>query len=87
MSHTTTPKFWEHYRALPPKIQKSASRSFAMLQKNPHHPSLHLKRTEDGKTWSARVSKNYRAVGRPKPDGIIWVWIGPHDEYERLLKQ
>lgn len=27
----------------------------------------------------------YRALAAEAPDGLIWFWIGPHGEYERLL--
>jgi hypothetical protein len=36
---------------------------------------------------SARVGRVYRAVGvHSASDEIVWFWIGPHDEYEKLLK-
>jgi hypothetical protein len=28
---------------------------------------------------------NYRALGDPADDGIVWFWIGGHDEYMRLV--
>jgi len=27
----------------------------------------------------------YRALAADGPDGLVWFWIGLHDEYERLL--
>jgi hypothetical protein len=36
--------------------------------------------------WSVRVGRRYRALGLDKSEGVIWFWIGPHDEYERLLR-
>jgi len=44
---------------------------------------LHLKRV--GEYWSVRIGLDFRAVGVDSPDGIIWSWIGPHDEYVRLV--
>jgi len=35
--------------------------------------------------WSVSAGQNHRAVGVEDPDGILWFWIGPHDEYERLI--
>jgi hypothetical protein len=39
--------------------------------------------------WSVRVDRNYRALCMKTEDGgetvFVWFWIGPHDEYERLL--
>ena len=36
--------------------------------------------------YSARVNDEYRDVGQMRSDGIVWFWIGKHEEYERLLK-
>ena len=36
---------------------------------------------------SARVGINHRAIGIEVDDGLLWTWIGPHDEYVRLLNQ
>ena len=33
----------------------------------------------------ARINRDYRVIGVMQGDTIIWFWIGPHDEYERLL--
>jgi hypothetical protein len=29
---------------------------------------------------------SYRAIGVRENDQVTWVWIGAHDEYDRLLK-
>jgi hypothetical protein len=41
--HRTTRRFWRCYEALPPEIQRVADQNFALLQRNPRHPSLHFK--------------------------------------------
>jgi hypothetical protein len=33
------------------------------------------------------VTLGYRAVGVREGGTIIWFWIGPHAEYERLLSR
>jgi hypothetical protein len=38
-----------------------------------------------GHYWCARVGPGYRALGREYEGIFYWFWIGPHDEYERLL--
>ena len=81
--HHTTPQFWKCYDALPKAIRRSADRSYALLKKNPDHPSLHLKKV--GKYWSVRASQSHRALGIEIDDGILWFWIGQHGEYERIL--
>jgi hypothetical protein len=84
MKHFTHPRFWQHYQQLPPQVQQLADKNFALLKKNPQHPSLHFKRV--GRFWSVRVGLVYRALAVDGPEGPIWFWIGDHVEYDRLLK-
>ena len=37
--------------------------------------------------YSARVSTDYRALGVRDGDDIVWFWIGPHHEYDRMLNR
>lgn len=76
MSHYASPAFWDRYSALPERVRALADKNYALLNENPEHPSLHLKRV--GRYWSARVGRDYRALGVPADDGILWIWIGPH---------
>lgn len=57
--------------------------NFELLKQNPRHPSLRLKKAHS--YWSVRVGRDYRALGRDVDDGILWGWIGPHDEYDKIL--
>jgi hypothetical protein len=84
MNHFATPDFWHCYRQLPEAIQELVDKSFALLQQNPQHPSLRLKKI--GSFWSARVGLHYRALARVRAEGLVWFWIGHHSDYERLLK-
>lgn len=84
MNHFATPGFWYHYRQLLPEVQELANKNFALLQQDPHHPSLRLKKIDS--FWSARVGLHYRALARDRAEGLVWFWIGHHSEYERLLK-
>ena len=81
--HHTSPMFWACYDELPPEVRAAADRSYALLRQNPQHPSLHFKRID--RFWSVRATRGYRALGVDVPDGILWFWIGPHAEYERIL--
>ncbi|MBV8819279.1 MAG: hypothetical protein JO022_13035 [Acidobacteriaceae bacterium] len=83
MIHHAAPDFWNAYRALPIEIQELANRAFGVLKSDPQHPSLHFKRIDD--LWSVRVGAHYRALGVGVKDGILWVWIGSHAEYDRLI--
>ncbi len=85
MNHFTTPDFWHLYDKLPKEIQILADKNFELLKENPEHPSLHFKQVED--YWSARVGRGYRVLARETKVGLLWFWIGLHDEYERLIRQ
>jgi len=81
--HHATPQFWERLEKLPESVQSLARRSFELLKQNPGHPSLHFKKV--GRFWSARVGLNHRALAVQDGPDFIWVWIGDHDEYDRLI--
>jgi hypothetical protein len=80
--HYTTQRFWKCYNALPKAIQRVADQNYELLKADPSHPSLHFKKV--GPYWSVRVGKGYRALG--VQDGISWVWIGTHAEYDQLIR-
>lgn len=84
MKHFASPDFWFHYRLLPENIQDLADKNFSLLKETSRHPSLRLKKV--GIFWSARVGISYRALGKEREEGIIWIWIGTHAEYEQLIK-
>jgi len=83
LKHFTSPDFWERFNDLPPEVQKLARENYERLKTNPRHPSLHLKKA--GGYWSVRVGREYRALGKNVEGGILWGWIGPHDEYTKIL--
>lgn len=84
MKHRASVKFWFHYRRLPDEVRESADRCFEFLRADPHHPSLHLKRI--GRFHSVRVGLHYRALAVEDGPDWVWFWIGPHSEYDVLLK-
>jgi len=83
LNHYASPEYWQSYRALPVSIQRLADRCFEQLKRDPKYPSLHFKKV--GRYWSARVGAHYRAVGVESADGIVWFWIGPHAQYDKLI--
>jgi hypothetical protein len=85
VKHSASSSFWAAYHALPESVRRLADKSFALLKQNPAHPSVHLKSV--GRYCSARVGLHHRALGVPLPDGIVWFWIGAHDEYERIIRR
>lgn len=83
LNHYTSSSFWQSYYKLPRNIQKIADQKYELLKQNPRHPSLKLKRIR--KLWAVRVTKNYRALGFDEGDGILWFWIGDHQEYDQII--
>ena len=55
-----------------------------MLKNDARHPSLRLKKVGD--YWSARVGIHHRALAIEVENGLLWTWIGTHEEYERLIR-
>jgi hypothetical protein len=77
--------FWKCFNRLPAMAQTTARKQFEFFQSDHLHPSLHFKELEPG-LWSARVSRNYRALAYREDDTLNWFWIGSHAEYDKLLK-
>ncbi len=71
------------YEALSGNIRRLADKNFKLLQADSRHPSLRLKRA--GEFWSVRVGDHYRALGVDTEGGILWIWIGTHADYDKLL--
>jgi hypothetical protein len=78
-------RFWRGYRLLAPETRTLARKTYRLWRINPRHPSLHFKKVLPD-LWSIRVGRDYRALATEETGLLIWFWIGPHDEYERLLK-
>ncbi len=83
--HRATSRFWSCLEQLPLPIQNLARKNYKLLKENSRHPSLRFKKV--GKVWSARVGINHRAVAVEDGSDYIWVWVGSHDDYEKLLKK
>lgn len=81
--HRTTERFRQALRRLPQRIRERADKAFALLRENPRHSSLHFKKV--GVFWSARVDAGTRALAVRDGGDFIWVWIGSHDDYERII--
>lgn len=84
MKHKTASSFWKYYEHLPVDIRDLADKNFQLLKDNPSHPSLQFKKV--GKVWSVRVGSNYRAIATQIEEGYLWIWIGTHAEYDKLLR-
>lgn len=76
-------RFWALYEALPSDIRDLAEKNYRLLNRDPHHPSLHFKKI--GQFWSVRIGLQYRALGLPVDDGVYWFWIGTHADYDKMV--
>ena len=80
-------EFFEEYRRLPRHIREKIKRAHRLFLNNPWHGSLDFKpiRSMSG-IYSARIDDQYRALGRREGNVIYWFWVGPHDEYDRMIR-
>lgn len=89
MKSTATPRFWKLLAELPQDIQLLAEKNYRLWRDNPQHPSLNFKRLSGtGPRFSVRVGEHYRAIGwKLEDEGVEWVWIGTHADYDQMLKR
>jgi hypothetical protein len=73
------------YEKLPDDIRALADRNYNVLANDPKHPSLHFKNIGDNR-WSVRIGRDFRALAQEEKKVFTWVWIGAHEEYDRLIK-
>jgi hypothetical protein len=86
VTSVATRRFWDLFTSLPGDVQKLAVKNYHLWRRDPYHPSLRFRRLKGSKDrFSVRVGDHYRALGRLESDRVIWVWIGSHEEYDRLL--
>lgn len=87
MTSKTTPQFWEHYARLPAEIQQLADKCYQLWLSNPAHASVSFKAISGSSgLHSARVGIHYRALAYKEGATVVWVWIGHHSEYDRLIR-
>jgi len=80
------PSFWESYEKLDKATRERAKKAFVLWAENPFHPSLRFKCINSQEsTWSVRIRRGIRAVGKLKDDTVTWFWIGNDDEYEKFF--
>jgi hypothetical protein len=88
MNSHVTDDFIACFHKLSEKIQRTAQKNYKLWKQNSHHPGLDFKKVHTTKPiYSVRISIGWRALGIMEGDNIIWFWIGPHPEYDRILKQ
>jgi len=72
---------------MPGSPQTSGDWPRRRIRWNPEHSSLHFKKLKGNEAlWSIRVGRQYRALARRRDNLVVWVWIGHHSDYDRLVK-
>jgi len=88
MTSRATRRFWKLYKSLPKPVQRLAAKNYRLWRNNPAHPSLDFKPLHgSGERFSVRVGDHYRALGQRVADGVEWVWIGTHEDYNKLIRR
>jgi hypothetical protein len=86
MNSFTSRRFREAYANLPEPVRRQARRAYRLFRRDPSHPSLNLKKVDqENSVYSVRVGRGYRALGRLDGSDMVWFWIGPHGDYDRLI--
>jgi len=84
----TTRQFRDRLAELPRDVRERAQKAYDLFKDNPAHRSLQFKQVHPRRPiWSARVTGDYRVLGHRDGDEILWFWIGPHAEYDRIIAQ
>jgi len=82
-----TDDFRACFAQLPERIQRLARRSYRRWKADLGHPGIDFKRVgKKSPIYSVRVGIGWRALGLMQGNTMLWFWIGPHAEYDRLVK-
>jgi hypothetical protein len=82
-----TRRFWHLYAELPLNVQALAVKNYHLWRADPAHPSLRFRRLRDMEDFvTVRVGDHHRALGVLAPGSVEWVWIGPHSEYDHMIR-
>ena len=81
--HRATTRFWDSYNRLPEPVKKAARQNFGFFEVEPQASLLALQ--ENRQVLVCGAGLNYRALAVKDGPDLVWVWIGPHDEYEKLV--
>ena len=88
MTSRFTAGYFKRLKRLPKDVQRRTIKTLELLEQDARYPSLHFKELSARHgAWSARVSRDYRMVGYRDAEVIEWFWVGPHDQYDKLLNR
>ena len=84
--HDWDPNFLKHSENLILLHGAKSSELISYSKDNPRHGSLQFRRVRGTRNhYSARVDDYYRVLGVVEGNVITWYWVGPHDEYDRMI--
>jgi mRNA-degrading endonuclease RelE of RelBE toxin-antitoxin system len=84
----TTNQFRKLFADLPKPVQEQTRKAYRQFKQDPSYPSLRFKKVHPKlPIYSARINKDYRAVGQVEEDTVICFWVGFHAEYNLRLDQ
>ena len=78
-----TSRFWSCFEQSDQSTQSIARRNYERLRYGPRQPSLRFKKVGD--FWSVRIGRSHRAIAVEDKGDLIWMWIGTHGEYDRIV--
>ena len=88
MTSRTSRCFRRWLTRLPDDVRRQARKAYGLFSRDPRHPSLRLKRVHATQPiYSVRIGIGCRAVGVLAGEEMVWFWMGPHSDYEKLLAQ
>ena len=86
MRSFTSRRFRDAFGTLPAHVQQQARRAYQLFQDDPSHSGLNFKKVdEENNTHSVRVGLGYRGLGQLDGSDIVWYWIGPHADYDKMI--
>ncbi len=88
MKSHLTDEFIRRFRELPRRIQRVARKNYRLWKRNPSHPSHQFKHVGKGlPVYAVRIGIGWRALGLLEGNTVVWFWIGPHAEYDGLIRR
>jgi len=79
-----TKRFWKCYGELPGEVRNLADRYYKLWKENPFNPTLSFEEIRSD-IWRIKIGYRYRALAKRYNDTIVWIWIGSHEDYNKLL--
>lgn len=87
MNSKCTRRFWKLHDALPPHVRRLARKNYDLWRRDHSYPSLDFKKLKGGggNRFAIRIGDHHRAVGQLVGETVEWVWIGSHEDYNKLI--